>query len=84
MRPWPIYATQLFWDRKIFTGGGLSRSSGLKDFEAAFFDHEIHKLLGCGPEQGKAFVLGAFREYSGRVLEERFEQLDKLRTSMAA
>jgi len=83
MTNWPIYATQLFWDRQIFAGG-LQRSSGQKEFEAAFFNHEVHKLLGCGLEQGRAFVRGAYRDYFGKALEQRFQQLEKLRGPIAA
>ncbi len=81
--PWPADATQLFWDRQVF-GGELHRSSSPKEFEAAFFRHEIYKLLGCTPEQGRAIVLSAYRGYSTRLLPKRIQQLEKLRGLLAA
>jgi hypothetical protein len=81
--PWPIDATQLFWDRQIFDGA-LQRTSGAHEFEATFFRHEIFKLLGCGPEQGRAFVLSAYRDYSTKRLTKRFQQLDELKGLIAA
>jgi hypothetical protein len=83
MTNWPIYATQIFWDRQIFAGS-LGRSSSQNEFEAAFFTHEVHKLLGCGLDQGKAFVRGAYRDYIGKTLEQRFQQLEKIKGLIAA
>ena len=80
---WPADATQLFWDRQIF-GGELHRSSSPKEFEAAFFRHEIYKLLGCSPERGQTIVLSAYQDYSVRLLPNRIQQLEKLRGLLAA
>jgi hypothetical protein len=82
-QPWPIYATQLFWDRQIFDGA-LRVSSGTKEFESVFLEHEIYKLLDCDLEQGRAFVLGAYREYAPKLKEQRFHQLEKLKGLLAA
>jgi hypothetical protein len=79
---WPIDATQLFWDRQIFDGL-LSPSSDRKPFEAAFFDREIHKLLGCSEAQGRAFVGAAFRDYGARM-ENRARQIEDLRAALVA
>lgn len=81
--PWWIAATQLFWDRQIF-GGELHRSSGVKEFEAAFFRHDIHKLLGCTSEQGRAIALATYRDYSAQLLPNRIRQLERLRGLLAA
>jgi DGQHR domain-containing protein len=80
---WLTDATQLFWDRQIFTGE-LQRSSKAKDFEAAFFRQEIYKLLGCTSEQGRVIALSVYRDYSERILPTRIEQLEKLRAILAA
>jgi hypothetical protein len=58
--PWLTDATQLFWDRQIF-GGELHRSSDQKEFEAAFFRHEMYMLLGCTAEQGRVIALSTYR-----------------------
>jgi len=81
--PWVTDATQLFWDRQIFTGE-LHRSSSAKDFEAAFLRQEIYKLLACTSEQGRAIALSIYRDYSERILPTRIEQLGKLRGLLAA
>jgi hypothetical protein len=81
--PWLTDATQLFWDRQIFTGE-LHRSSSAKEFEAAFFRQEIYKLLGCTPEQGRVIALSTYRDYFNRILPTRIEQLEKLRVLLAA
>lgn len=81
--PWLTDATQLFWDRLIFTGE-LHRTSGAKDFEAAFFRHEIYKLLDCTSEQGRTIALATYRDYSERILPTRIEQLKKLKVLLAA
>lgn len=81
--PWLTDATQLFWDRLAFAGE-LHGSSSAKDFEAAFFRHEIHKLLGCAPAQGRAIALTTYRDYSVRLLPQRIHQLEKLRVLLAA
>jgi hypothetical protein len=75
--PWPVDATMLFWDRQIFDRS-LLPSSGLKDFEELFFEHEIHKLLGADEKQGRAFAIAAHRDYSGRIRESRAAQLQSL------
>lgn len=80
---WPIDATQLFWDRQIFSGE-LDPKSDRSDYHAAFIRHEIHKLLGCNVEQGRAFVFGAFRNYSTELAGQRFAQLEKLKGLIAA
>jgi hypothetical protein len=80
---WLTDATQLFWDRQVFTGE-LRRSGSAKDFEAAFFRHEIYKLLGCTSEEGRTIALAIYRDYSERILPTRIEQLEKLRTLLAA
>jgi hypothetical protein len=80
---WPIDATQLFWDRQIFSGE-LGPTSDRKDYHAAFIRHEIHKLLGCSEEQGRAFVFGAYRDYSAEMASERFAQMEKLKALIAA
>lgn len=81
--PWVTDATQLFWDRQIFSGV-LHRSSSAKDFEAAFFRQEIYKLLACTAEQGRAIALTTYRDYSERILPTRIEQMEKLRLLLAA
>jgi hypothetical protein len=81
--PWLTDATQLFWDRQIFTGE-LHRSSKAKDFESAFFRQEIYKLLGCTSEQGRVIALSVYRDYSERIMPTRMEQLEKLRALLAA
>jgi hypothetical protein len=81
--PWLTDATQLFWDRQIFSGE-LHRSSDQKEFEAAFFRHEIYMLLGCTAEQGRAIALSAYRVYVTQLLPNRLEQLEKLRGLLAA
>lgn len=81
--PWLTDATQLFWDRQIFTGE-LHRSSRARDFESAFLRHEIYKLLGCSSSEGRTIALGTHRDYSGRILPTRMEQLEKLRVLLAA
>ena len=80
---WPIDATQLFWDRQIFIGE-LDPKSDRTDYHAAFIRHEIHKLLGCSEEQGRAFVFGAYRDYSAEMAGQRFAQLEKLKALLAA
>jgi hypothetical protein len=81
--PWPVDATQLFWDRQIFAGE-LHRSSSAKEFEAAFFRHDVYKLIGCTSEQGRAIALSAYRDYAARRLPQRIQQLEKLRGVLAA
>lgn len=76
---WLIDATQLFWDRQIFDGA-IAVTASESAYEAAFFSHEIHKLLRCDKGQGQAFVRAAFREY-GPVRDNRVEQLRALRNS---
>lgn len=80
---WPIDATQLFWDRQIFSGE-LGPTSDRADYYAAFIRHEIHKLLGCSEEQGRAFAFGAYRDYSAKRASQRFAQLEKLKALLAA
>jgi hypothetical protein len=79
---WRIDAIQLFWDRQLFAGL-LSPSSNRKTFETSFLDHEIYKLLRCSEEQGRAFVAGAFRDYSERVAT-RFKQVRDVRGLLVA
>jgi hypothetical protein len=79
---WPIFATQLFWDRQIFDGA-LPETADLRTLERSFFRHEIHKLIRCDEDQGRAFVVGAFREYSQGRMANRFEQLKALRHLLA-
>jgi hypothetical protein len=81
--PWLTDATQLFWDRQIFSGE-LHRSSGQREFEAAFFRHDVHMLLGCTAEQGRIIALSTYRAYVDRLLPKRLEQLDRLRVLLAA
>ncbi len=81
--PWLTDATQMFWDRQIFTGE-LHRSSKARDFESAFLRHEIYKLLGCSAAEGRTVALGTYRDYSERILPTRMEQLEKLRVLLAA
>jgi hypothetical protein len=81
--PWLTDATQLFWDRQVFSGELHPGSKG-KEFEAAFFRHEIHKLLGCTAEQGRAIVLATQSDYCERMLPARMEQLKDLRALLAA
>jgi hypothetical protein len=81
--PWLTDATQLFWDRQIFSGE-LNRSSNQKDFEAAFFRHDIHMLLGCTAEEGRIISLSTYRPYIARLLPKRLEQLEELRGLLAA
>jgi hypothetical protein len=81
--PWLTDATQLFWDRQIFTGE-LKRADSSKEFEAAFFRHEIYKLLNCTSSEGRTIALATFRDYSTRILPTRMEQLNKLRALLAA
>jgi hypothetical protein len=80
---WVTDATQLFWDRQVF-GGELHPKSQPKHFEAAFFRHDVHKLLGCSAEQGRAVVLATYRDYCERMLPTRMEQLKELRALLAA
>jgi hypothetical protein len=79
---WRIDATQLFWDRQLFDGL-LSPSSNRKSFETSYLDHEIYKLLRCSEEQGRAFVAGAFRDYSER-LANRVKQVRGLKGLLVA
>lgn len=81
--PWLTDATQLFWDRQVF-GGELHPKSKVNDFEATFFRHEVHKLLGCTAEQGRAIVLATHKDYCQRMLPTRMEQLKDLRVLLAA
>lgn len=81
--PWVADATQLFWDREIFSGE-LHRSSSAKDFESAFLREEIYKLLPCTAEQGRAIALAIYRDYSERILPTRIKQLEVLRVLLAA
>jgi hypothetical protein len=80
---WPVDAIQLFWDRQIFVGE-LDPKSDRSDYHAAFIRHEIHKLLGCSEVQGRAFVFGAYRDYSAGRAAQRYDQLDKLKGRLAA
>jgi hypothetical protein len=80
---WVVDATELFWDRQIF-GGEVHRSSNQKEFEAAFFRHEVYKLLGCTAEQGRAIALSTYRVYIAHLLPKRLAQLEKLRGLLAA
>jgi hypothetical protein len=81
--PWPYEAIQLFWDRQVFCGE-LHSSSGRGEFEAAFLRNEVHKLIGCTPKQGRAYVLRAYQDYSARWLPQRMEHLEELRGRLAA
>ncbi len=81
--PWLTDATQLFWDRQIFTGE-LHHTNSAKDFEGAFFRHEIYKLLDCSAEQGRVIALATYRDYSARILPTREKQLKMLRSLLAA
>ena len=80
---WPVDAIQLFWDRQIFAGE-LAPTSDRSDYHATFIRHEVHKLLGCGEEQGRAFVFSAHRDYSAGRVSQRFAQLEKLKALIAA
>lgn len=74
---WFIDATQLFWDRQIFDGA-LHPSNNMRAYEDLFSKHEVHKLLACSENQGRAFIAVAFREYSSGRMAQRFDQIRTL------
>jgi hypothetical protein len=75
---WFVDAVQLFWDREIFDGA-LPIGAGERAYEDLISKHEVHKLLGCDENQGRAFARAAFREYSKATITRRFSQLQRLR-----
>jgi hypothetical protein len=68
---------------QIFSGE-LHGGSRQKEFESAFFRHEMYKLLGCEAQQGRTIALATFRTYAAQLLPGRLEQLEKLRRLLAA
>jgi hypothetical protein len=48
---WGKEACNLFWDRLTYQGI-ISTQSNKRDLLAVFFEHEIHKLLGCAEDVG--------------------------------
>jgi hypothetical protein len=75
---WFVDAVQLFWDRQVFDGA-IPPAAGARAFEDAFLNNEIYKLLGCDAAQGQAFVRAALPEYTRERVNQRFEQLHKLK-----
>jgi len=80
---WFVDAIQLFWDRQIFDGN-LSGVSSSREFEIAFYNHDVHKLLGCDTYQAKSFISFSFREYQTDLLDNRLQQLQILKSKLAA